>query len=91
MTEAEDTCGYHFLPICMRDFPRTSIALACCTLPAGRRRLLDEVNSSSTTDVDDGAPLGLSLGLPQYLVGDWSSVSLSEEDVAEQVHEGVAL
>jgi hypothetical protein len=48
-------------------------------------------NGLSTADVDDGTPLGLWLNLPQDLVDDRGGVPLAEEDVAEQVHDGVAL
>src|SRR5215218_679444 len=46
---------------------------------------------SPAADVDDGAPLGVWLGLPQDLVGYGGGVSLPEQHVAEQVHDGVAL
>src|SRR5215217_4190125 len=42
-------------------------------------------------DVDDGSSLQVRLGLPQDLVGDRSGIPLPEEDVADHVHEGVAL
>src|SRR5829696_5773803 len=46
---------------------------------------------SSAADVDDGAPLRLRLCLPKHFVGYGGGVSLTEEYVAEQVHDGVAL
>jgi hypothetical protein len=45
----------------------------------------------STADVDNGTLLGIRLELPQDLVGDWGGVSLPEEEVAEQVRNGIAL
>src|SRR5829696_2540875 len=44
---------------------------------------------SSPADVDGGAPSRLRLGLPQDLVGDGGGVPFPEEEVAEQVHDGV--
>src|SRR5829696_5067044 len=48
-------------------------------------------NRSSATDVDGRTPLGVRLGLPQHLAGDRGGIPLSEQKVAEQVHDGVAL
>src|SRR5215212_789722 len=45
---------------------------------------------SSSADVDGGASHGIRLGLPQDLVGDGGGVPLPEEEVAEQVHDGVS-
>src|SRR5918998_538572 len=48
-------------------------------------------SSSSAADVDGRAPLCVRLRLPQDLVGDGCRVALAEEEVAEQVHDRVAL
>src|SRR5215213_2812076 len=45
---------------------------------------------SSSADVDGGASHGIRLGRPQDLVGDEGGVALAEEEVAEQVHDGVS-
>src|SRR5829696_3562599 len=45
---------------------------------------------SSSADVDGGASHGIRLGLPQDLMGDGGGVALAEEEVAEQVHDGVS-
>src|SRR5829696_2426761 len=45
---------------------------------------------SSPADVDGGAPSRLRLGFPQDLVGDGGGVPFPEEEVAEQVHDGVS-
>ena len=41
--------------------------------------------------MDDGTLLGLRLDLPQDLMSDRGGVPLPEEDVAEQVRDGIAL
>src|SRR5215203_1075918 len=46
---------------------------------------------SFATDVYSGAPLAIGFGLPKHLVGDWGGVSLPQQEVAEQIREGVAL
>src|ERR671939_391533 len=48
-------------------------------------------NGLSTPDVDKGTPLGIRLDLSQDLVGDRGGISLSEEEVAKKVGNGVAL
>jgi hypothetical protein len=42
-------------------------------------------------DVDGRTPLVIRLGFPKHLVGDRRGVSLPEQHIAEQVHDGVAL
>jgi hypothetical protein len=46
---------------------------------------------SFAADVDNGAPLAIRFGFPEPLIGYGSGIPLPEQDVAEQVHEGVAL
>src|SRR5215212_11314874 len=51
----------------------------------------DEPARSPAADVDGGASLSIRLRLPQDLVGDGGGVALPKEQVAEQVHNRVAL
>ena len=38
-------------------------------------------------DVDNGAPLKVRLGLPEYVMSDRSDIPLAQRDIAEHVHE----
>jgi hypothetical protein len=49
------------------------------------------VGRSSTADVDQRASLDVRLCFAHYLVRDRGGIALSEKQVLEQVHDGVAL
>src|SRR5215213_4591661 len=59
----------------------------CRDAPGRRQRTAD----SSAADVDRRSPLWVRLRLTQYLVGDGGGVAFSEEEVADQVDDRVAL
>src|SRR5215217_3314646 len=69
-----------------------SVPLLRCG-PWGRARCAAGTLSSRSfaTDVDGGTPLVIRLGFPKHLVRDRGGVSLPEQHIAEQVHDGVAL
>jgi hypothetical protein len=61
------------------------MAAALLPLDVGR----EWVGHSLATDVDGGTTFGVWLGFAEHLAGDGGGVSLAEEDVADQVDDGL--